>query len=344
MISQSIIPSNTVGVSSVMQSSSVTDSTTRLGRSDLTVRRIGLGAWPMAGITSLGVTDEDSIATIRRALDLGIDHLDTAYSYGKDGRSDRVIAAALHDRAERVVVASKVGAYLDSQGVWTKDARPESMLQQASEVRDRLRLETIDLMYLHAPDPNVPLSESADALKRIVELGWARWAGICNVNRPQLEDFHRRCPVVAVQTYFNMFQQESVEDLRDFCRSHSISIVVYWALMKGMLAGRMLRDHQLDPLDRRRNYPIYQGEQWQSAQDLLDRLRSKSQQLGCTVAQLVLAWTLAQPCISVALVGAKRPEQVEETARSMEFTLQNDVLATIDNWIADCKQHGAWKL
>lgn len=325
-----------------MQSISLTEPNIRLGRSDLTVHRIGLGAWPMAGITSLGVTDEDSIATVRRALELGIDHLDTAYSYGRDGRSDRVIAAALHDRAGRVVLASKVGAYLDSQGVWTKDARPESMVQQASEIRNRLRIETIDLMYLHAPDPRVPLLESADALQSIVDRGWARWAGICNVTCPQLEAFHRRCPVTAVQTYFNMFQQESVAELRDFCRAQSISIVVYWALMKGLLAGRMPRDHQLDPLDRRRNYSVYRGDQWQSAQDLLDRLRLLAGELGCTVAQLVLTWTLAQPGISVALVGAKRPEQIEETSRVQGFSRQKEVLATIDGCIAECKRHVAW--
>jgi aryl-alcohol dehydrogenase-like predicted oxidoreductase len=305
----------------------------------------------MAGITSLGVTDEDSIATVRRAMELGIDHLDTAYSYGKDGRSDRVIAAALDDSAGhggcaghvgRVVLASKVGAYLDAQGVWTKDARPESMIQQASEIRNRLRIETIDLMYLHAPDPSVPLLESADALQNIVDRGWARWAGICNVTCPQLEAFHRRCPVVAVQTYFNMFQQDSVADLRDFCHSQSISIVVYWALMKGLLAGRMPRDHQLDPMDRRRNYSIYQGDRWQSTQDLLDHLRLLAGEIGCTVAQLVLSWTLAQPGIAVALVGAKRPEQIEETSRIQGFSQQKKLLATIDGYIAECKRHAAW--
>lgn len=296
----------------------------------------------MAGLTSLGVTDEQSIATIHRALDMGIDHLDTAYSYGVDGRSDRLIAAALQGRSERVCVASKVGGKLDSQGAWKSDARPEAMIDQAREIRDRLRIDAVDLLYLHAPDPTVPLEESADALQSLVDRGWARWAGVSNVNRSQLELFHRRCPVVAVQTYFNMFQQQSVNELREFCSQESISLVVYWVLMKGMLAGRMSRDHRLDPQDRRRNYPIYQGERWQSAQDLLDRLRAAARNKGCTVAQLVLAWTLAQPGISVALVGAKRPEQIEETAQTFNFPWERSEIEAIDGWIGACRKEGFW--
>lgn len=325
-----------------MQSSPVIQRTTRLGSSDLQVHRIGLGAWPMAGISSLGVTDESSIDTIRQALILGIDHIDTAYAYGIDGRSDRVIARALQGAARKVVIASKVGAKLDDRGVWTNDARPEAMVQQASEIRDRLGVGTIDLLYLHAPDPRVPLLESADALQSIVDRGWARWAGVSNVNLEQLHAFHGRCPVVALQTYFNMFQQDSVQETREFCLQNSISIVAYWVLMKGMLAGRMERDHQLDPHDRRRNYPIYQGSQWQTAQNLLDRLRGLASAKGCSVAQIVLAWTLLQPGISVALVGAKRAGQIQETASSYDLTIDSEDLDAIDAWIAECKPQGEW--
>jgi aryl-alcohol dehydrogenase-like predicted oxidoreductase len=139
-----------------------------------------------------------------------------------------------------------------------------------------------------------------------------------------------------------MFQQQSVKELRGFCYEESISLVVYWVLMKGMLAGRMPRDHRLDPQDRRRHYPIYQGEQWQSAQDLLDRLRGAALDKGCTVAQLVLAWTLAQPGISVALVGAKRPEQIEETARTFDFLWEKSEFEAIDGWILACRTEGSW--
>jgi aryl-alcohol dehydrogenase-like predicted oxidoreductase len=325
-----------------MQSSPIRNRFVRLGSSDLEVYRIGLGAWPMAGITSLGVTDEASAATIHRALDLGINHIDTAYAYGLGGRSDRVIAGALAGRPERVVLASKVGARLDDHGVWMNEASPEAIVQQAREIRERLCVDALDLMYLHAPDPKVPLAESADALKSLVDRGWVRWAGVSNVDLPQLELFHGRCPVVAVQTYFNMFQQDSVQALRDFCERHTISLVVYWVLMKGLLAGAMTRNHTLAPEDRRRKYPIYQGEQWQAAQDLLDQLRILARDKQCTVSQLVIAWTLLQPSIDVALIGAKRPDQIEETAIALEIPLTSADLGAIDSWIASFQGRGEW--
>ncbi len=314
----------------------------RLGKSDLIVSRIGLGAWPMAGLTSLGVTDSASIATIRRGLDCGINQIDTAYAYGIDGRSDRVIAAALEGRCDRVVLASKVGARLDANGVWMSDARPESILEQARQIRDRLAVDAVDLMYLHAPDPKVALEESADAVREVVARGWARWAGVSNVTAEQARVFHARCPVVAIQTYFNMFQPESVEGLRSFCRAESISLVVYWVLMKGLLAGSMTRNHRLDPSDRRLKYPIFQGERWEAAHDLLDPLREFSRLHGWTVAQTVLAWSLTQPGVDVALVGAKRPEQIEETAAALQITLAPEQVQYLDGLVANCRARTDW--
>lgn len=325
------------------------DSAVRIGTSDLYVRPIGLGVWPIAGVTSLGVTDDASAETIRHALRRGINHIDSAYSYGIDGRSDRVIASVLAglrsantDTPGKVVLASKVGAKLDAQGVWKNDARPEAMLAQTQEILERLGVESVDLMYLHAPDPSVPLEESADALREVVNRGWAKWAGVSNVNLEQAQRFHQRCPVVAIQTYFNMFQQDSVEGLRSFCQSQSISLVVYWVLMKGLLAGAMERDHVLAPEDRRRRYPIYQGEQWQAAQDLLDKIRSFSKTKGWTVSQSVIAWTLTQPGIDVALVGAKRAEQIDETSQAMGMRLSEAENAQFEGWIAECRQRGQW--
>jgi aryl-alcohol dehydrogenase-like predicted oxidoreductase len=205
-----------------------------------------------------------------------------------------------------------------------------------------LRVDAIDLLYLHAPDPNVSLAESADALQNIVDRGWARWAGVSNVDLVQLELFHRHCPVVAVQTFFNLFQQQSVGELREFCQSRAIALVVYWVLMKGMLAGHMLRDHPLDLRDRRRNYPIYQGQAWQSAQDLLDRLRVAAAAKGCSVAQWVLAWTLTQPGVSVALVGAKHPDQIEDTAQTFNFPWEKEDFEEVDGWLAACSKGREW--
>ena len=288
----------------------------------------------MAGLTTLGVDDEQSVLTIRRAIELGINFIDTAYSYGIDGRSDRVLAKAIagglkprtattddHGQFHATVIASKVGASLDAHGKWQNDARPDRMITQAREILERLELDRVDLMYLHAPDPLVPIEESADALREIQDRGWARWLGVSNVSTSQAETIFARCPFVAIQTHFNMLQPQSVQQLRNFCRANTVSIVTYWALMKGILAGAMPREHRFDPADRRLNYPIYHGEKWELAQQFLDELRRIAAEQKASVAQLVLAWNIAQPGIDVTLVGAKRPVQIEETAVAMNFHL-----------------------
>ena len=191
------------------------------------------------------------------------------------------------------------------------DARPATLLAHAEAILKRLGVDYVDVMYLHTPDEQTPIEESAGAIQQIVDRGWARYAAVSNVTPEQAQRFHRVCPVVAVQPYFNMLQQDAVADLRSFCRQHNVALVCYWVLMKGLLAGHLQRDHQFDPRDRRLNYDIFQGEAWQRNQDFLDVLRAIAARQQCTVSQLVLAWTLAQPDITVALCGAKHPEQID---------------------------------
>lgn len=291
----------------------------RLGNSDLDVSPVALGAWPMAGVSSLGVDDAVSEATVQRAVELGINMIDTAYAYGVDGRSDRVIAKAISGMRSSVLIASKVGGSLDGNGRWMADGRPERLLVQAEQILERLKVSEVDLMYLHAPDPSVPLGEAADAVSEIVARGWARYAGVSNVTLEQAALFHGRCPIVAIQTYFNLLQPQSVEALSEFCRKHRIGLVVYWVLMKGVLAGKLPRHHVFDPSDRRLGYSIYQARKWELAQDMLDELRRIARSKGCTVAQLVTAWTFRHQDIAVALVGAKRPDQIDDTSQSMKI-------------------------
>jgi aryl-alcohol dehydrogenase-like predicted oxidoreductase len=302
----------------------------RLGDSDLLVSRIGLGCWPMSGISSIGVTDEQSIATIQTAMDCGVPFFDTAYSYGYDGRSDRVLEQALRGHRKSAVIAHKVGSHWDSERKRCIDGSPKRLLSQAEECLKRLKTDYVDVMYLHTPDPNTPIEESAGAITEICKRGWARYAAVSNVDAEQAERFIAVCPVIAFQPYFNMFQQDAVEKLRATAARCNIGMVCYWILMKGLLAGRFKRDHVFDPTDRRLTYPIFQGEAWQRAQDLLDRLRMIAFELDCTVAQLVTAWSLRQPGVTVALVGARTPEQMIESAGSLNLQLDVNIVSQID--------------
>lgn len=299
------------------------------------VSSVGFGCWPIAGISSLGVNDADSLATIHAALDAGINFIDTAYSYGYAGEADKLLAQVLAERRSQIVLATKVGFYFNEQRERVIDGRPETLIRQAQDSLQRLGVENVDVMYLHIPDPQVPLAESAGAIAEIVRLGLARYAAVSNVTAAELRAFNAECPVIAVQPPFNMLQQSEVRELREACGELQLGIACYWALMKGLLAGKLQRDHQFDPQDKRLTYPIFQGDAWQRSQDFLDKLRNLSQRLHCTVAQLVIAWTIRQPGITTALCGAKRPRQIQETAAAMRLAAEPQLLGEIDNWIAD---------
>jgi aryl-alcohol dehydrogenase-like predicted oxidoreductase len=306
----------------------------QLGHSDLWVSPVALGCWPMAGITSLVGSDEELIATILAALDAGINFFDTAYSYGYTGESDRLLRRALEGRREQAVLATKVGMHWTADRQRAFDTRPETLLAHAAEELQRLGVDYVDVLYLHTPTPEVPIEESAGAIAEAVRRGWARYAAVSNVDAEQAQRFISVCPVVAIQPHFNMLQQAAVEQLRPLCQQHQIALVCYWVLMKGLLAGHLTREHQFDPRDRRLTYDIFQGQEWQRNQDFLDDLRTLAAQEDCTVAQLVVAWSLAQPGITVALCGAKRPDQILDNAQAMGLCLSPETLAALDTAIA----------
>ncbi len=306
----------------------------QLGNSDLWVSPVSLGCWPMAGISSLGIDDAQSEATIRAALDHGINHFDTAYSYGYEGRSDRVLRQALRGCMDQVIIGSKVGTHYALDQSRVMDASPNRLKQQADEIRLRLGIDRIDLLYLHSPDGVTPIETSAQALAELVDQGIVRYVGLSNASLEETRRFATVIQPIVLQPLFNMLQQESVEKLNPFLNERECGVACYWPLMKGLLAGAMKRDHVFDPSDKRLTYPIYQGEAWQRAQDLLDELRRIADDLDWSVARLVIHWTMQQPNITTVLCGAKRPSQIIESAMAMQGTLSDAVMIEIDQEIA----------
>jgi aryl-alcohol dehydrogenase-like predicted oxidoreductase len=301
-----------------------------LGRSELMVSSIALGCWPIAGVTSLDVNPEDSLKTLHAAIDAGVNFFDSAYSYGIKGESECLIGQAIRGRRKDVVVATKGGLHRVGKGQ-AHDARPETLIRECEESLQRLKIEQIDLYYLHAPDPDVPVSESAGAIKELMECGKVRYAGASNLNVYQLDAFHQVCPLTAVQPHYNMLQREIEADIMPWCVARKIGLCVYWPLMKGLLAGRLPRDHQFVDADGRKKYPMFQGDEWQKNQNFMDDLKVITQAVGCEVSQLVLAWTIQQPGIISALCGAKRAWQITETAAAMDLHLSQSTLAAIQS-------------
>jgi aryl-alcohol dehydrogenase-like predicted oxidoreductase len=311
-----------------------------LGRTNLRVSPVALGCWPIAGMTSLDVNEADSLATLQAALDAGINFLDTAYAYGTNGESERLIARVVADRREEVVIATKGGIAWSEGGSRVIDCRPETLVRQCDESLTRLDTDYVDLLYLHAPDPATPLAESAAALRGLLDRGKTRAVGVSNLSLAQLEEFAAVCPIAAFQPPYNMLQRDIEHDTLPWCRERGIAVCVYWPLMKGLLSGKLDRDFQFRPGDGRAKYPMFQGAEWQKNQDFLDALRSIARDTGKTVAQLVINWTIHQPGITAALCGAKRPEQIRETAGAMGWQLSESDIEKIS---AALKRRGTAK-
>jgi aryl-alcohol dehydrogenase-like predicted oxidoreductase len=306
----------------------------RLGRSDLFVSPLALGCWPIAGMTSLGVTEAESLATIRTCFDLGVNFLDTAYCYGTAGESEQLIRRAIGARRDQVVIATKGGIEWDAERKQRKDARPATLRRQCEESLERLGTDHVDLLYLHAPDPQTPIRESAAELRRLLEEGKTRAVGASNVSVAQCREFAEVCPLAAVQPHYNMLQREIETDLLPWCDRENVAVCVYWPLLKGLLAGKLPREHVFQSGDGRAKYPMFQGAEWQKNQDLLDDLRPIAAEAGVPLSALVLAWTIRRPGITAALVGAKRPDQLRENAAALEFEPSPDQLAAIDAALA----------
>ena len=304
-----------------------------LGRSTVTVGPLGLGCWPLAGMTREGITPEAAVATVRAAVDKGIVHLDTAYCYGERGESERAIATAIQGRRESVVIAGKCGIHWEPGRKQRVDGRPERIRGEVEASLTRLGTDFVDLLYLHAPDPTIPLEDSAGELARLLTAGKTRAVGVSNVSLAQLERFAAACPLSACQLHYNMLQREIEAEILPWCRAHGVAMIVYWPLMKGLLAGTMARDLVFPTTDSRHKYPMFNGQEFQRNLDFVDALRPAAHRLGCPLPDMVLAWTAEQPGISCVLFGATSPEQVHINARARHCRLDDaarqDIAAAI---------------
>lgn len=294
---------------------------TTLGNSGLEISPVAFGTWPIAGVTSLEVNDQESLNTIRACADLGINFIDTAYCYGPNGESENLLRVGLADRRDDFVIATKCGIHYNAAGEQTQDACPEQILRECDESLQRLGTDHVELYYLHSPDPKVPVAESAGAIQQCIDAGKVRFAGVSNCHLEQIEEFHAACPLTAVQLPYNMLQRDIEQQTVPWCQKHGVAVIVYWPLMKGLLAGKLKQITDLAAEDNRRNYPMYQGEEWEKNQAFVDTLREIAAECNQSVAAVVINWTVHQPGITAALCGAKRRWQLEESAAAMTWQL-----------------------
>jgi aryl-alcohol dehydrogenase-like predicted oxidoreductase len=298
---------------------------------DLEVFPIAFGTWQLGG--EWGDFDErEAIAAIRHARELGITLFDTAQAYGF-GASERLLGRALGDELNHhrddVVIATKGGLRMTQDGV-VRDSSADWLRAGVEQSLRALGLDHIDLYQVHWPDPNVPLSETAGALQQLVEEGKIRHVGVSNYSTSQMAAFARTRPVESLQPAYHLFRREIEHDIAPYVLEHDIGVLVYGPLAHGLLAGTMDERTSFADDDWRSQSPLFQGEAFHRNLDTVRELERFARERGHTVSQLAIAWTLANPAVEVAIVGARRAAHIEDSVGAADFELSHEDLAEID--------------
>jgi aryl-alcohol dehydrogenase-like predicted oxidoreductase len=299
----------------------------QLGRSPLKVSAIGLGLMSMSGIYG-NADDNESIGVIHHALDSGVNHLDSSDMYGW-GHNETLLGKALKGRRDGVIVATKFGQVKAADGKQEVDGRPEYVMQACEASLKRLGLQVIDLFYQHRVDPKVPIEETVGAMKRLVEQGKVRALGLSEASPETIRRAHKVHPIAAVQNEYSLLYREHGEQTLAATRELGISLVAYAPLGRSMLTGSVQGKADLPEGDRRLAHPRFQGENLERNVKLVRKLDNIARDKKCTVAQLVLAWLLAQDKGIVAIPGTKRQQRVDENLEAAEIKLSRGDLELI---------------
>ncbi|MFQ5705894.1 MAG: aldo/keto reductase [bacterium] len=310
--------------------------TKKLGSTDLELTPIGLGTWAIGGggwpFGWGPQDDQESITTIQRALDLGVNWIDTAPVYGL-GHAEEVVGQAIKGRSAKPILATKCGL------AWDKDGNVFGRLKRASvraEVEAslrRLQIEAIDLYQIHWPDPKNDIEEAWGALAELVEEGKIRYAAVCNFSVKQLERIAAIHLVASVQPPYSMLERNVENNLLDYCSAKNIGVIPYSPLQKGILTDKFTREwvEALPEADHRRTVDSrFREPELSSNLAFVDALRSLAEEHGKSVAQLAIAWVLRRPEVTAAIVGARRQVQIEQTIGAGDWKLPRETISAID--------------
>jgi aryl-alcohol dehydrogenase-like predicted oxidoreductase len=329
--------------------------TRKLGYTDLRLTTVGLGTWAIGGggwAFGWGPQDDaESMAAIRRALDLGINWIDTAAVYGL-GHSEEIVGQAITGRRDEVIIATKCGLVWD-EGSTTPYGRlkAESVRREVEASLRRLNVEVIDLYQIHWPNPDQDIEEAWGVIADLIREGKVRYGGVSNFSVEQLKRVQTIQPVASLQPPYSMLRRGIEEELLAYCAANDIGVIVYSPMQAGLLTGKFTKERvaSLPDEDWRKQSSHFQEPEISASLAFVEKLRPIAERNGRTVAQLAIAWVLRRPLrsgqalrsrsgqaeVTAAIVGARRPSQIEETAPASDWVLSVEDIAEIDTLLAE---------
>jgi len=322
----------------------------RYGNTNVEVSRIAFGTWAFSG--GWGKFDhEESKAAIRKAFELGINFFDTAQAYGF-GLSERLLGEGLKNEIkahrQELILATKGGLRLLDDGKLVRDSSAKWLRQGLTDSLKYLGTDYIDLYQVHWPDPNTPFEETAQTMADFVKEGLIRFVGLSNYDVAQMMEFGKTVKINSLQPPYHIFRREIEGDILAYTKKQNIGVMVYGPMAHGLLAGKMTNHQTFVADDWRIKSKIFNGRIFEQNLAVVEELKEFSRNRGVTVAQLAIAWTLANPAVDVAIVGARNPEQIKATAPAAEVSLTNADLIEIDkiiksgSQVIDPSPEGVW--
>ncbi|KAB2735780.1 aldo/keto reductase [Brucella anthropi] len=314
-----------------------------IGRSGVRASAVGLGTWAIGGWMWGGTDEAQSIAAIQASLDAGVTLIDTAPAYGL-GRSEEIVGKAIAGCRDKAVIATKCGLVWHTRKgkhFFDQDGKPvhrylgrDAIIHEVEESLRRLGTDYIDLYITHWQDPTTPIEETVAALDDLKQAGKIRAVGASNVNRSELEHYVQTGALDAIQERFSMIDREIEQDLLPLTTANNVSTLSYSSLALGLLSGMIGPERVFSGDDQRKDNPRFSVANRQKAKDFATAIKPLADRHGATIAQIVIAWTLAQPGVTFALCGARNPAQALDNAQAGRLRLSSDDLAAIDTAIS----------